>query len=637
MARRVLSRLGRMTFVAEGEILTPDIGKYRVVAELARGGMGNVYLALAQGPGGFHKLVAVKELKPEFCVDETYVTMFLEEARLAARLTHPNIVQTNEVGSEGNRHFMIMEYLDGRTLYRISRHLSRYDGFPIGGHLRIISEALIGLHYAHELRDFDGASFGIVHRDVSPLNVFVTFEGQTKILDFGIAKSADSALETRTGILKGRIAYMAPEQACGGKVDRRADVYSAGVMIWEAAAGRRLWPKMTDVEILSHLLRDGPPSLRAVCPSAAPELDAICAKAMARQLEERYPTASALVEDLEKHLARRDDVLSMRDIGALIGRSFDGERRKMNAVIEESIVRARESPQSGRMVRSGWASGTQALGTLRAQRDDLGSLPSLHANTPASDPAVRLEGSRVGGEPTAARRAPEARGRTARSPIPWVLGTIAACVASTAVALGVTHRANPPPSIQLLAPRAAANAEAAPVPARPVEPAESRLVDVSVRVSPQTAQITIDGAAVRGNPYHGRTDRDGRVHRIVAQADGYETKAEDVSFSANVMIDITLDRHLPLVRAGQGRGPAPAAAAPARVSRGSPGGADGARVALEPSEPAAALPPPSPADPVAAPSAAQATSPATPAKEADPPRGRAPLRPIVTSNPYGTP
>jgi serine/threonine-protein kinase len=147
-------------------------------------------------------------------------------------MTSPNIVQTNEVGSEDGRHFIVMEYLDGRTLHRIVRAFMDQGGFPLGAHLAVLAEALHGLHYAHELCGFDGQPLGIVHRDVSPNNVFVTFDGAVKVLDFGIAKAVDSSLITRTGVLKGRVAYMAPEQACGYKVDRRADIYAAGVMLW---------------------------------------------------------------------------------------------------------------------------------------------------------------------------------------------------------------------------------------------------------------------------------------------------------------------------------------------------------------------------------------------------------------------
>src|SRR5215510_881712 len=192
------------------------LGKYHLVAEIARGGMGVVYLAMVQGPGGFNKLVVVKELKPELVEEPTFLTMFLDEARLAARLSHPNIVQTNEVGSDGNRCFMAMDYLDGRGLDRVRRraHATGQDlSLPI--HLRVICDMLAGLQYAHTLADFDGTPLAIVHRDVSPQNVFVTFDGHVKLLDFGIAKAVDSLHETRVGVLKGKVSYMSPEQARG--------------------------------------------------------------------------------------------------------------------------------------------------------------------------------------------------------------------------------------------------------------------------------------------------------------------------------------------------------------------------------------------------------------------------------------
>jgi serine/threonine-protein kinase len=597
-----------MMSVAESEASAIDIGKYRVVAELAKGGMGNVYLAIARGPGGFNKLLAVKELKPSFCDDETYVAMFLEEARLAARLTHPNIVQTNEVGSDGNRHFMIMEFLDGRSLYRIGRHLARHDGLPVGAHLRVITEALHGLHYAHELRGFDGESLEIVHRDVSPLNVVVTFDGQAKVLDFGIAKSVDSALETRAGVLKGRIAYMSPEQACGGKVDRRADVYSAGVMVWEAAAGQRLWPHMSDVEILSHLLRDGPPSLRAACPNASPELDAICARAMARHVNDRYPTAAALGEALEAHLAGRADTMSMREIGARITRSFHAERDKTSLLIEEAVSRVRESRPSGTLpsLRSP-VSGTISAS---ASRSVVAEVPSLFPGSPSSDPSLKIEGSAAGRGLSDSNSSGAIEAPRARAQIPWIVGTGAACgvslVLAAALAVAVAHRggqSSPAPTE-----RKVSTSTSVPRPA-----AEPAFVTLAVRVSPSTAQIVLDGTRVAGNPFSARFTKDGQPHRIVASAEGYEAKTEEVSLANDVAVDISLDRLASATRQVVTRW-IPSPAAPARGTKG----------------PTPDSPRPSPALELSP----QPTPVAT-RNEFDPAGGRPPLRPIVTHNPYG--
>jgi len=320
-----------------------EIGRYRLIAELARGGMGVVHLAVAGGPAGFHKLLVVKELRPELARDDACVAMFLDEARLAARLSHRNLVQTLEVGSEGERHFLVMEYLEGRSLQRLVRRLGPEGGLTVGAYLRIVAGALAGLHHAHELRDYDGSPLGVVHRDVSPMNVMVTFDGQVKLLDFGIAKSAQSTQQTKTGILKGRVAYMAPEQACAQSVDRRTDVYAAGVMIWEGAARRRLWQGLSEVQTLSSLLREGPPPLREVCPDAPAELEAICLRATARDPDARYATAAELLDRLEEHLGTRADVVGTEEIGARAVEAFSEERVRTRALVEEALARMRTS------------------------------------------------------------------------------------------------------------------------------------------------------------------------------------------------------------------------------------------------------------------------------------------------------
>jgi len=581
--------------------VVPEIGKYHLVAELARGGMGIVHLAAAQGPGGFNKLLVVKELKPELTRDESYVSMFLDEARLAARLTHPNIVQTIEVGSEGSRHYMVMEFLDGRSLYRMIRRFRDQGGFPLAAHLRVLSEALLGLHYAHNLRDFDGEPLGIVHRDVSPLNVFVTFDGQAKVVDFGIAKSIESSTETKTGVLKGRVAYMAPEQAWGGGVDRRADVYSAGVMLWEAVAGRRLWPGMNDVEILARLLREGPPPLSAVRPDAPEDLEAICARAMEKRPEDRYESALDLLEDLEAHLASRDDRMSMREVGALVGRVFAEERRRMSALIDETLARMRGGPRSGVM-------------------------PTLEVHvrgTPSGAPGLREEASQISGQlvltplfnapsvtvgPATATPTPSAA--AGQDAPPWWASRRAAVVASSGAALLLLLVV-----VLMTGFRDGAPAPAPEVPVAAAAPAPAGrdipdLVDVVVRVSPASAQITIDGTPVPTNPFHARYSKDAQVHRVLAAADGYDAKLEEVFFANDVSIDVSLDRR-----------PSPAPPryyAPAPAARGGKHGGSGAGSS------------PSPSDPP--------TTPSAPARvDIAPTGGRAPLRPIMTSNPYGTP
>lgn len=320
------------------------LGKYRLIAELGSGGMADVYLAVVHGPAGFNKLVVLKQIRTQLAEDPEFLGMFLDEARLAARLSHPNVVQTNEVGHDGRRYFMAMEYLDGQPLNRVLHRLGRTGGLPLGLHLRVLSETLAGLHHAHELRDYDGTPLEVVHRDMSPHNVFVTYDGQVKIVDFGIAKAMNSSSETRAGVIKGKVAYMAPEQVRGDRVDRRADVFSVGVMLWEAAAGRRLWKGLTDVAVLARVTANDVPQLRSVKPDVPRELEEIVTRAMAHRREDRYPSAAALQAALETLLERFGGRTAVRDLGPMISAQFEEDRAKIRSIIEMQLRSAKSLP-----------------------------------------------------------------------------------------------------------------------------------------------------------------------------------------------------------------------------------------------------------------------------------------------------
>ena len=319
-----------------------QIGKYHIIGELARGGMGVVYLVAARGPGDFSKLLVLKELKGELAEDPALIEMFFEEARLAARLNHPNIVQTYEIGTDGARHFIVMDYLSGRALSRVLRR--RDKAFTRAMHLRVLCEILQALDYAHKLKGFDGKEIGIVHRDVNPQNVFITFDGQVKLLDFGIAKSLDSHVETLTGVLKGKPGYMAPEQIKGG-IDGRTDIYAVGTMIWEAVAGRPLWAGKADIVILTHLMEGKIPSLTAAVPDAPPALVRICEKAMARNPEARHATAAELQAELQAYLAAEPDAPTMKDVAAVVARIFAEDHARTRSAIDTCLaaLRAGES------------------------------------------------------------------------------------------------------------------------------------------------------------------------------------------------------------------------------------------------------------------------------------------------------
>ena len=317
------------------------LGKYRLLAELGRGGMSKVYLAMARGPAGFNKLVVIKQIRAHLSEDPDFVTMFLDEARLAARLNHPNVVQTNEVGQEDETYFIAMEYLEGQTLNRILTKIGPQLGLAI--QLRTMSEALRGLHYAHEIKDFDGTPLGVVHRDVSPHNVIVTYSGEVKVVDFGIAKALNSSTETQTGVIKGKVAYMAPEQAMADKVDRRADVFSAGVCLWQIAAGVRMFRGQADVVIIQRLMSGDIPAIRDHAPDIDPAFEAIIQKALAPNKDDRYATADELRKAVDAFAETLTDRRGPRDLGQILSEVFASDRQRITAVVEEQMKLAPES------------------------------------------------------------------------------------------------------------------------------------------------------------------------------------------------------------------------------------------------------------------------------------------------------
>lgn len=291
-----------------------SFGKYELFASLGRGGMADVFLSVARGPMGFNKLAVVKRLRRSLADESAFLAMFLDEARLAARLNHPNIVHTYEVGEHASSYFIAMEYLEGQPLNKIMRaSLKRKEPLDEAFCARVVVDALNGLEHAHKLCDYDGTPLAIIHRDVSPHNIFVTYDGHTKVVDFGIAKAATSSTETEVGVLKGKVAYMAPERALGGKVDQRADLFAMGIVLWEMLTGERLFRGDGTANTLHKLLTLPIPRVserRAV----APALDAIVARALEKDPETRFLSAGEMREALEGYLDglpspyRQDDV-----------------------------------------------------------------------------------------------------------------------------------------------------------------------------------------------------------------------------------------------------------------------------------------------------------------------------------------
>ena len=277
-----------------------SLGRYALYGEIAAGGMATVHLARLLGPVGFARTVAIKRLHPHLAKDPDFVAMFLEEARLAARVRHPNVVATLDVVSDDGELFLVMEYVAGESLSRLVRKAREAgERVPPRAAIGIISGALEGLHSAHEALSEKGQLLGLVHRDVSPQNVHVGTDGIPRLLDFGIAKATNRVQETRTDQIKGKVAYMSPEQLAKGNIDRRADVYSAAVVLWETLTGQRLF-KADDVATLVYAIINEeipPPSL--LVKDLPPGLDAVVMKGLAREADQRWSSAQEMAAALE--------------------------------------------------------------------------------------------------------------------------------------------------------------------------------------------------------------------------------------------------------------------------------------------------------------------------------------------------
>ena len=275
------------------------LGRYQLLHTIATGGMATVYLGRALGKAGFERVVAIKCCHPHLRDDEEFATMFMDEARLAARIHHPNVVSTLDVG-EGDALYLVMEYVEGDRLSGLIKAASKKgQRVPVPIAARLMIDLLSGLHAAHELRDPQGAPLLIVHRDVSPQNVLVGVDGVARITDFGIAKAEARATVTREGQVKGKMSYMAPEQVSSSNVTRRADIYAAGVVFWETLTGRRLFRADSDAETLNLVLHGVVPGPSAIVPDIPSEVDAIVRRALERDPEKRFATAEEFAEALE--------------------------------------------------------------------------------------------------------------------------------------------------------------------------------------------------------------------------------------------------------------------------------------------------------------------------------------------------
>lgn len=303
-------------------------GRYLLLRPIAAGGMAHVFLALQRGVQGFEKAVALKVVLPEHAANPDFVQMFLDEARVVARLDHANIVRVYDFGESEGRFFLSMEYLPGEDLSSVLQSLRKTkEPMPLAIAADLVASAATGLHFAHELTSPSGTPLNIVHRDVSPSNLMVTYHGAVKVVDFGVARAASNLSQTASGTMKGKVGYASPEQVRGEELDRRSDVFALGVVLHELLAGERLFKRDTDLAAMHAILTGAVRPLREVRADVPPELEAIVTKALHLDREARFQTAAELADALARWLMSVGHVRSERLIADFLARTFPPERR----------------------------------------------------------------------------------------------------------------------------------------------------------------------------------------------------------------------------------------------------------------------------------------------------------------------
>jgi serine/threonine-protein kinase len=379
-------------------------GRYELLRKLATGGMGQVFLARQKGPVGFQKLLVVKRLLPHLSEDQEFIQMFLDEARIAGLLNHPNIAQIYDLGDVDGVLYIAMEYIQGDSISQVNARANHYrkGGVPLGLKCRIIADAAAGLDHAHQARTPSGRKLGLIHRDVSPQNVLVGFNGNVKLIDFGVAKAAGKLSQTIVGTIKGKHAYMSPEQARGEELDARSDVYGLGIVFYELLTSQRLFKRDSDMSTLKAVVGAKVPPPSEVVPGVPKSLDAVVMKALARKREERFQSAGELQLAIEDFLLAERLPGTQAHLTAFMKDLYASELEEDRFASEPTVIQF-----DPRLARETSSASSSKTGPVQGQRQGPAPAQGGGATPPASGTPPR---SRTMQTAPAARRPPGSRG-----------------------------------------------------------------------------------------------------------------------------------------------------------------------------------------------------------------------------------
>jgi serine/threonine-protein kinase len=486
------------------------IGRIEIVCPLGEGGMARVFLGVQRGAFDATKLVVVKQVRHEFAGDDEFLAMFVNEARLALRFNHPNVVHTYEVIAEAPDYCLIMEYLEGQTLSQILRRVGR-EHFPLDQHVWILSQVLSGLSYAHELRDFDGSPLGVVHRDVSPSNIFVTAKGEVKLLDFGIAKAAGAISLTRQGVMKGKLGYAAPEQCMAQPSDARSDLFAVGVMLWEAIAQQRRTVGESELAALRARVDGVERTIEQVVPNVCAELAEACRRSVAHDPAGRFGSAREFQRCLDAWLATRNLENPVQALSEIVRQNFWQELSRVRQAIEARVGASVRTPPRA-MTET--ASSVSPKSVVRS------------VNGRASIPAISL----IAIAPNRRRVA---------------LSVVAGACAVAAAALGLSRLTSAPSEAPAAGAQPAVTPSSTPQAAAATSlPARRSDVRVVIAASPENAELRLDGRPI-DNPYRAELSGDEREHELVASLDGYVTEVRKLHLDRDLDLRVTLARQKP--------------------------------------------------------------------------------------------